>query len=70
MNDWVGMIVETRREMRNGMLIIPAGTKCEVTYARSGLTLEADPCPHCGVQIRVTRVDSADVLALERKAMP
>ena len=59
--DWVGRTVRTKRELRNGMMSIPAGTIAEVTYNRAGLELSTQPCDSCGVRIFIKRVPEHDV---------
>lgn len=64
--DWVGRKVRTRRELRNGMGVIPAGTVAIVTYNRSGLSLSTDPCGSCGVRVLINRVPEHDVELLPK----
>lgn len=64
--DWVGRRVRTRRELRSGMMQIPADTILTVESNRSGLTLSTQPCEHCGVRIFVRRVPESDVELLPR----
>jgi hypothetical protein len=47
--------------MRNGWGVIPAGTVMTVTYKRSGFTLTAERCAHCGLQPSMTKVGPDDV---------
>ncbi len=62
--DWVGATVETPKPIRNGMGSMPAGTHCVVKENYKGLSLESDPCPHCGIQFYVTRVSEESVIVL------
>lgn len=59
--DWVGRKVRTRRELRNGMGIIPAGTVVTVTSNHSGLSLSTDSCGSCGVRVLISKVPERDV---------
>lgn len=59
--DWVGMTVETTRDIANGWGTIPAGTRCVVTYAYAGLSLRCDPCECCGAQMTIKSVSSSAV---------
>lgn len=52
----------TTRVLRNGNMEIPAGTDVVVTGKFKGLALEADPCPHCGVRIFISKVDPSGVV--------
>jgi hypothetical protein len=65
MRDWVGRIVRTKRELRTSAQTVPAGTLCEVTYNRSGLTLTTTPCGHCGVSVRVRGVSLSSVTLMK-----
>ena len=57
-----GKQVRTRRELRNGLGIIAAGTVCTVsTTWRSGVNLDGPECTCCHVQIHIRRVDRDDV---------
>lgn len=47
----------TQRVIRNGNLEVPIGTVVEITYKMKGLTIQTDPCKHCGVRIFVSRVE-------------
>jgi hypothetical protein len=59
--DWIGRKVRTRREIRNGLGSVPAGTVMNVTDNRAGLALETKKCDCCGVRFYVRRVAEADV---------
>jgi len=59
--DWIGRKVRTLVELKNGYVRIPAGTVMTVTYSRAGLSLESDPCEHCGVRASVNRVSERGV---------
>lgn len=49
--DWVGLEVITKRDIQNGYCILPAGSRCKVTRAFSGLHLTGPPCGKCGVRV-------------------
>ena len=53
----VGDVIRSRREMRNGYAVLPAGTLFTVRRRFSGYDLDSHPCDKCGVQIRISRVD-------------
>jgi len=55
----VGDVVRSRREMRNGYAVLPAGTLFTVRRRFSGYDLDSHPCDRCGVQIRISRVGDA-----------
>lgn len=53
--------VRTLIQMQNGLMIIPEGTICTITRKFGGFNLKSEPCKHCGVQIRISRVHRRDV---------
>jgi hypothetical protein len=59
--DWIGKRVKTRRPLQNGYVTIAAGSKGTVTYALGGLSIDMDPCKHCGMGARISRVEASDV---------
>lgn len=67
--DYKGLTVRTVTEIRNGAMIIPAGTVCEVDEWFRGLTLITSRCPHCGVRMFVTRVSQSRVELVEPQAV-
>jgi len=58
---FMGRKVRTLVKMQNSLLVIPEGSTCKITRKFGGFNLIADPCEHCGVQIRITRVPHRDV---------
>jgi len=62
MRDWEGMLVISRRDLRNGAGFYPAGTVFRVEYAHRGLTLSSDACKHCGMKAYITNVDTDSVI--------
>ena len=54
--EWMGVKVRSLRPITTGMMTIPAGTIFSVEGKFSGFDVKADPCSHCGVQARVSRV--------------
>ncbi len=54
--DWIGRRVRALRALSNGNLTVPPGKILTVARNWKGLELVSDPCPHCGVKIRITRV--------------
>ena len=44
-----------------GGVTAPVGTRARVTQKFKGLTLQTDPCPHCGVTFRISRVPVTDL---------
>lgn len=51
----------TTRILRNGNMTVPAGSQVRVVRKFNGLDIEADPCDHCGVAIRVRSVPFQDL---------
>lgn len=58
---WVGLRVRSKVALQNGNGSMPAGTAYRVTYARSGLTLQSEPCSCCGSSQYIRRVHPRDV---------
>ena len=56
MKDRVGMKVATLIDLRNGLGVIPAGTKGVVRRAFGGADLDIEACPTCGLKPRIARV--------------
>lgn len=52
-----GRKVKTLRELRNGYLTIPKGAELTIVGKHSGYGLRGDPCPQCGVQVHISKVD-------------
>jgi hypothetical protein len=57
--------VETRRELGNGYMLIPAGTVGVIRSQGSrwnNLLFQADKCECCGVQMRITGCQKKDFI--------
>ena len=52
--DWRGKLVRFKYEMRNGYIIIPAGTIATIEYAGIVTHIKCEPCKCCGVQARIS----------------
>ena len=62
--DWEGAKVMTRVPLHNRNIAIPQGTICTVERNYGGLKLVTDPCPKCGIGIRITKVSERSVVLL------
>jgi hypothetical protein len=58
---FMGKKVRTLIQMRNGYMVIPEGTTCEITRKYQGFNLTSEPCKCCGVRISINRVPYRDV---------
>lgn len=58
---WLNMTVESVRPIHTGAYEIPAGTKFKVRKKRAGFGLLSEPCPHCGIKVRVYKVPPGSV---------
>lgn len=58
-DEWKGKRVRSRRPLVNGWAEMPAGTIFTVEGKFKGFSLRSDPCSHCGIRMRVDRVDFA-----------
>jgi hypothetical protein len=63
--DHKGLSVVTLVPLQSGMLKFPAGTRCKVTEAYGGLSLETEKCACCGVSIFIRKVPYAEVVLCE-----
>lgn len=52
--DWKEKLVRFKAEMRNGYVIIPAGTIATIEYAGIVTHIKCEPCKCCGVQARIS----------------
>lgn len=52
--DWRGKLVRFKYEMRNGYVIIPAGTIAMVGSPEIVTHFECEPCKCCGIQARIS----------------
>ena len=52
--DWRGKLVRFKYEMRNGYVIIPAGTIATVGSPCIVTHFECEPCKCCGIQARIS----------------
>ena len=57
----VGKKVATLVAMQNRLANIPAGTIGVITAKRGGFALKLAPCPHCGIELFITKVPPSDV---------
>lgn len=54
--EWKGLKVRSLHPLRTSMAEMPAGTIYTITGKFSGFDLTAEPCAHCGVAMKVSRV--------------
>ena len=61
---WIGREFTTARQLSNGYQVVPAGTRvrCTDTMTGRGLEIRTDPCPHCGVSVKLRGVHPDDDL--------
>lgn len=65
LRDAHGLRVRTRREMSNGLVVVPAGTVGLVETAGNGwhlLQFRTDACSCCKVAVRISRVSWTDLI--------
>lgn len=66
--DWIGLRVISIHALSNLALKFPVGTKGTITSGGPVMRVSFDPCDHCGVQGRISRVSPLDfVLSAEQK---
>lgn len=59
--DWIGAKVKLLRKFVLHSKIVPEGTICFVEFAHCGADLTTDPCPSCGVQVRIHKASWVDL---------
>ncbi len=64
---FIGKKVRTTIKLQNGLLVIPPGSICTITRKFGGFNLVSEPCEHCGVRIRISRVPHIDVELVSKK---
>ena len=50
--------------LSNAIMTIPTGTVFTIERKFNGLWLKSEPCPACGVSVKINYVDPAEVEAL------
>ena len=58
---WKKQKVRTLITLENGWAEIPPRTVCSVTRKYKGLSLISEPCPNCGVKVKISRVPYRDL---------
>jgi len=67
---WRGLRVRLKVPQACAWGEIPAGTVLTVRHGMSGLTLEGQVCPCCGMRPLITRVDPREVEVVTEPAPP
>ena len=62
---WEGRRVITTRELRTGEAIYPPGLELTVERKFGGLEVRREPCPCCGISVRIGRVPFSALDLLE-----
>lgn len=57
----LGLRVRIIGELQNGYAVVPPGTLATITKKFDGLSLTCDPCEHCGMKVRIGRVNPSEV---------
>ena len=65
--DWAGRRVRALRELRNGLMVIPAGAILTVDRWHCGLSLTGEPRACCGIRPLMSRVMPLDVELLPKE---
>lgn len=66
--DYYGKTVRTLRPMNNGYTCTPAGSIALVVGTANSIGLIFSKCPHCGVQTKISKVNSRDLEFIELEA--
>jgi len=62
--EFIGRKVKSLYILTNGMGQFPAGTVWIIRAKFNGFWLRSDPCPHCGCQANISRVEPSNVVLL------
>lgn len=60
----VGRLATVRRPIKTGIMEIPVGAAIEITNGTTGwnrISIAGQPCDHCGVRIRASRIAWTDL---------
>lgn len=63
--DYLGLLVRSKTQLTNGWASLPSGKILTVTGWSRGLGLKSEPCPCCGIQLSIARVDIDQVEVLD-----
>ncbi|MDA8298728.1 MAG: hypothetical protein M0Z57_01815 [Deltaproteobacteria bacterium] len=63
--DWRGKLVRFKREMRNGYIIIPAGTIATIGSPEIVTEFECEPCKCCGIRARISIIGNREIKLLD-----
>ena len=55
--EFIGRKVKSIRALKNGLYRFPAGMVFTIQRKQGGFELLSDPCPHCGIQASVSKVE-------------
>jgi hypothetical protein len=61
---WMQQKVKSIKRLQNGRFDIPKGTIFSIERKFNGFSLISEPCPHCGISVRITRVQTWDLALL------
>ena len=67
--DFVGRKVKSLKSMSNGLYRFPAGMTFTIERKWAGFELLSDPCPHCGIQAFINRVEPQAVDFTDQPAL-
>lgn len=68
--DWVGLVVRTKVDMRNGTASVPAGSLGLVIHQRGGAEVQFESCECCGVAVRMSKINLSHLDPIERAFEP
>ncbi len=55
--NFIGRKVKSLRPISNGLYRFPAGMTFTIEGKQKGFALLSDPCPHCGIQAYINKVE-------------
>lgn len=61
--DFEGLRARTKRDFSSRIMEVPIGTVVTIDHTNRArdIHIKTDPCPHCGVAVRMTRLEWSDL---------
>jgi hypothetical protein len=63
-----GRRVRVLSELRNGYAVVPVGAQGEVAGKFKGLAVVFDPCEHCGMRVRMHKIEPHNLALVDESA--
>lgn len=66
---FIGRKVKSLCPMSNGLYRLPAGMTFTIKKKHGGFDLLSDPCPHCGIQAVIAKVEPTAVEPADQESL-